>query len=187
MADNIHNSEPTAEDTATSSFMARFVENRHKLYAFIAKQLVDPTDVEDVFQKTSLVLWQKDKAFDPIKGSFFCWACGIAHNEVRNFLTVRRRDRLCFDSDLIDLLSEEAKEEEELSEARLAALRACVSHLPDRHQKILLHCYSGTAPIAVIADKLGRSREALHKLLARLREKLFDCIRVRLAREGIGR
>lgn len=182
-----HNSGSTSDDTATAAFMARFVENRHKIYAFIAKQLVDPTDVEDVFQKTSLVLWQKDKAFDPIKGSFFSWACGIAHNEVRNFLTVKRRDRLCFDSDLMDLLSEEAKEEEELSEARLAALRSCVSKLSDRHQNMLLHCYSDTASIADIADNLGCSREALYKLLARLREKLFDCIRVRLAREGIGR
>ena len=43
--------------------------------------------------------------------SFFHWACGIAFNEVRNFLTVQRRSKLHFDDELVCLLAEEAAEE----------------------------------------------------------------------------
>ena len=175
-----------ADDAATDAFVAQLMEHRHRIYAFIAKQLVNQADVEDVFQRTSIVLWRKMRDFDP-DGSFFHWACGVAYNEVRNFLTVQRRNRLYFDAELVQLMAEEAEAEEELSEARLDALRSCVSKLPDRQQEILKRCYAGTASITDIAATLGRNRGALYKQLARLREKLLDCIRLRLAQEGVGR
>lgn len=37
-----------------------------------------------------------------------------------------------------------------------------------------------------VAEELGRERGTLYKQLARLKEKLIDCIRVRLAQEGVG-
>lgn len=172
---------PEADDTAT--FMALLMQHRHRLYAFIAKQLVNPADVEDVFQKTSIVLWKKMSEFDSA-GSFFHWACGIAFNEVRNFLTVQRRSRLQFDLELVELLAQEAAEEESLSESRLHALRRCLAQLSERQQSILRQCYGGTQSITAVAEQLGRERTALYKQLARLREKLLDCIRLQLAQEG---
>ena len=174
-----------SDDAATDAFVTHLMEHRHRLYAFIAKQLVRPEDVEDVFQRTSLVLWKKMDQFDT-DGSFFHWACGIAFNEVRNFLTVQRRSRLHFDAELVALLAEEAKEEEELSEARLRALRTCMMRLSERQQEILRWCYSGTTSMTNIAASLGRERGALYKQVARLREKRLDCIRIRLAQEGGG-
>ena len=92
------------DDTVTEAFVTQLMEHRHRLYAFIAKQLANATDVEDVFQKTSLVLWQKMQQFDATR-SFFHWACGIAFNEVRNVLTTQRRSRLHFDAELVELLA----------------------------------------------------------------------------------
>ena len=176
----------SAEEAATSAFISRLMAHRHRIYAFIAKQLVNPADVEDVFQRTSIVLWKKIGQFNP-DGSFFHWACGVAHNEVRNFLTGQRRSRLHFDVELVDLLAQEAEAEEDISEARLGALRECMAHLPDRQQRILQQCYAGTASVTEVAEGLSRSRDALYKQLARLREKLADCIRLRLGREGVSR
>ena len=175
--------QPEADDTA--AFMALLMQHRHRLYAFIAKQLVNPADVEDVFQKTSIVLWKKMSDFDP-DGSFFHWACGIAFNEVRNFLTVQRRSRLHFDVELVELLADEAQSEGELSEARLSALQHCMAHLSTRQQEILRRCYTGVATVTEVADALGRERGALYKQLARLKERLMDCMRIRLAQEGVG-
>lgn len=176
------NVQPDADD-GTAAFMALLMEHRHRLYAFIAKQLVNPADVEDVFQKTSIVLWKKMSVFDP-NGSFFYWACGIAFNEVRNFLTVQRRSRLHFDLELVELLAQEAAEEESLSESRLEALRICLRELSERQQLILQQCYAGTESITEVAQQLGRERTALYKQLARLREKLLACIRLRITQEG---
>ncbi len=175
-----------ADDRATDEFVARLMEYRHRIYAFIAKQLVNQADVEDVFQRTSVVLWKKMDQFDP-EGSFFHWACGVAFNEVRNFLTSQRRQRLYFDTDLVDLLAAEAEAEEDLSEARLHALRTCMAGLSERQQQILQRCYATASSITEAAASLGRNRGALYKQLARLRARLLDCIRLRLAQEGVGR
>lgn len=173
--------QPEADNEA--AFMTLLMQHRHRLYAFIAKQLVNPADVEDVFQKTSIVLWKKMSAFDP-DGSFFHWACGIAFNEVRNFLTVQRRSRLQFDLELVTLLAQEAADEDSLSESRLDALRRCLAQLSDRQQSILQQCYATTDSITSVAEQLGRERTALYKQLARLREKLLACINLRLTQEG---
>lgn len=175
-----------ADKAGTEQFVTRLIEHRHRLYAFIAKQLVNQADVEDVMQRTSIILWRKMADFDPA-GSFFHWACGVAHNEVRNFLTVQRRHGLRFDAELVDVIAKEARDEAEVSQARLDALRLCVSRLPDRQRLILQRCYDGEASITEAAARLGRKRDALYKQLARLREKLLECIRLRLAREGVGR
>jgi RNA polymerase sigma-70 factor, ECF subfamily len=171
------------DDLTTDAFVEHLVRHRHALYAFIAKLLVNHADVEDVFQRTSLILWKKIGDFEP-DGSFFHWACGIAFNEVRNYLVVKRRDRLHFDADLVELLATEAAAERERSEARLMALRACVARLSPRQQEILRQCYAGGATISDVAGALGRERGALYKQLARLRATLADCIHGKLARGG---
>lgn len=170
-------------EDATDAFVSLLVQHRHSLYAFIAKQLVNPADAEDVFQKTSLVLWKKMEQFDR-DASFFHWACGIAFNEVRNFLTVQRRGKLHFDVDLIQLLAQEAAEEKELTDSRLSALRECLSKLPARQQQILRRCYMGTDSISDVADGLRRQRTAIYKQLARLKEKLRACIQQRMVAVG---
>lgn len=174
----------TQDHEESEAFMALLMQHRHRLYAFIAKQLVNPADVEEVFQKTSIILWKKMSTFDP-DCSFFHWACGIAFNEIRNFLTVQRRSRLYFDLELVELLAQEAAEEAVLSERRLEALRLCMTQLSDRHQSILQQCYAGTESITEIVKQMGRNRTALYKQLALLREKLLTCIRFRLAQEEI--
>ncbi|MEM7475368.1 MAG: sigma-70 family RNA polymerase sigma factor [Planctomycetota bacterium] len=174
-----HSQADSSNDALTDAFVALLVQHRHSLYAFIAKQLVNPADVEEVFQKTSIVLWKKIEQFD-LDGSFFHWACGIAFNEVRNFLTVKRRSKLHFDDELIQLLAEEAAHECELTETRLVALRECMSGLSSRQQEILRRCYMGSDSITEVAKGLGRERGALYKQLARLKQKLLDCIKNRL-------
>lgn len=168
---------------ATDAFVALLMEHRHRLYAFLSKQLVNAADVEDVFQKTSIVLWKKMSQFDA-GGSFFHWACGIAFNEVRNFLTIQRRGKLQFDLELVELLAAEAEVESTLTESRLDALRKCIPEFSERQQEILRRCYMGTDTITEVAESLGRERGALYKQLARLKSKLLACVQFKLAPKG---
>ena len=153
------------------------------MFAFILKQLINRADAEDVFQRTSVILWKKMDQFDP-DNSFFHWACGIAYNEVRNFLKVQRRSKLHFDDDLTALLAEEARDEDVASASRLDALRKCLDRLSDRQLSILRQCYTESDSITQVAERLGRERTALYKQLARLRDKLAACIRLQTTREG---
>lgn len=171
------------KDDDADLFVAALVLHRHSIYAFIAKQLINAADAEDVFQKTSIVLWNKRESFDP-DGSFFHWACGVAFNEVRNFLTTQRRSKLYFDAELVELLASEAKEQESESEQRLSAMKACMSELSNRQQEILRRCYLETETITEVARQLGKERGALYKQIARLKTKLLACIQIRIAQLG---
>jgi len=170
----------TLGDDPNDAFVTLLVQHRHALYAFIAKQLVNAADAEDVFQKTSIVLWKKRDQFHH-DGSFFHWACGIAFNEIRNFLKVERRNKVHFDLELVQILAEEATAECALTESRVAALRECMAGLSSRQREILNHCYLGSHSITEVANALGRERSALYKQLARLKQKLLECIRLRVA------
>ena len=63
-------------------FIERFVRSQDRIYAYVATVLPNRTDAEEVFQQTSLVLWQKWRELGPSR-DFVRWACGMAHHEVR--------------------------------------------------------------------------------------------------------
>src|SRR5438067_12822765 len=54
--------------------------------------LRDLTD--DVLQETWLTAVKRLRAFDPAKGAFFDWLCGIASNAARNAIRARRRQKV---------------------------------------------------------------------------------------------
>ena len=59
--------------------------HQSQLFGYIYSLVRDLDDADDLFQQTSLVLWDKFDLFDPSR-SFVGWACGVARYEVLNFL-----------------------------------------------------------------------------------------------------
>ncbi|MEM9943543.1 MAG: sigma-70 family RNA polymerase sigma factor [Planctomycetota bacterium] len=171
------------ENQDSNEFMLLLLEHRHRIIAFIAKQLVNSNDVEDVFQKTSLVLWEKRDRYDA-RSSFFTWACGVAYNEIRNYVRTRQRDRLHFDAQLLDLLAKESEQEDEVTQIRLNALRECLKRLSDVQRQLVRQCYVDVASITSVAQEQGINRGALYKQLARIKQKLLSCIRLRIQTDG---
>ncbi|MCA9020604.1 MAG: RNA polymerase subunit sigma-70, partial [Planctomycetaceae bacterium] len=68
-------------------FTTLLTAHRRQLYAFIYSLLTDHTDAEDVYQRCSMILWDKFDQFDA-ECDFLPWAMGIAFYEVKNFLRV---------------------------------------------------------------------------------------------------
>src|SRR5262249_37112199 len=83
-------------------------QHQTQLFGYIYSLVRDLDDADDLFQQTSLVLWDKFDQFDCSK-SFINWACGVARYEVLNFLRSRSRKRLYF-SDELNLALVEAHE-----------------------------------------------------------------------------
>src|SRR5262245_9682792 len=81
-------------------FLKLFAESNHRIYAFIVTLLPGPGAADDVFQRTSVVLWRKFAEFRP-GTDFVSWACRIAQLEVMNDRRSRQRDRLQFDERLL--------------------------------------------------------------------------------------
>jgi RNA polymerase sigma-70 factor (ECF subfamily) len=122
------------------------------------------------------VLWRKFDQFED-GSDFGAWACQIAKLEVRNFLRVGRRDRLCFSDDLLTSLADMRLALDNELELRREALLHCVEKLRPADKKIIHSCYGPQATtVKDAAERLGRPVNTLYKALIRMHRTLFECI-----------
>jgi RNA polymerase sigma-70 factor (ECF subfamily) len=168
----------------TVEFARALRQARSRLFGYIHALVRNLDDTDDLFQQTTLILWNKFDEFDRSR-SFLSWACGVARLEVCNFLRSRGRQRLYFSDDL-NLLLAEAQEEmshDEMEERRLA-LAACVEKLRQRDRQLLDECYRHDDGVTQVAGRHGRSPQSVHNSLRRIRRSLFECIRRRLDQQS---
>jgi RNA polymerase sigma-70 factor (ECF subfamily) len=175
-------------DTMTerkAEFAARLRAHQNQLFGYIYSLVRDLDDADDLFQQTSVVLWDKFDLFVPSK-SFIAWACGVARFEVSNFLRSRNRHRLHFTDELGLMLIEAHEElEQEPLEGRKSALAECMRKLRPRDQQLLDACYERSVRIPEVARDWGRSSQSIHNSLRRIRRTLFECVNRTLAQEGL--
>ncbi len=145
-----------------AEFAALLRQHQTQLFGYIYSLVRDLDDADDLFQQTSLVLWDKFERFDHAK-QFINWACGVARYEVMNFLRSRSRNRLYFTDELsLGLIeAQEALEDERLEERR-DALSGCMTKLRERDRELLEACYGRSACIQEVARMWGRSTHSIH-------------------------
>lgn len=149
--------------------------HKRRLFAFIFALVHSIPDAEDVFQQTSLVMWEKFDDFEP-GSDFVAWAMSIARFKAIDTVRRRHRDRMQFSSDLMDQLAEQADSQSERYEARAEALAACQDKLSARDQKTLQACYAHGITIKEAAVALGRPAGSVYDSLSRIRGVLLECI-----------
>ncbi len=165
------------------SFVALFVKNQRRIYGYILTVVPDCNEADDVFQQTSMVLWEKAGEFRPER-DFVSWACGIAHNVVRNWRVKRRRDRHCFSDELISRIAQVYSEKSAWLEDALSALGACMETTERFDRRLLDLCYAGDRTIREISQELGRTEASVYQRLHRVRAHLLDCIQRRTEGES---
>ena len=165
----------------------RFVEllsrNQHRIYGFIYALLPNYTDAEEILHQTTVVLWRKWEQLTD-DDDFLPWACGIARNEIRNYLRLHERRNEYLSDELLESLVTNVERMQPLLIDRTEALVHCVEELDPADRDLLSECYSGETPIRSVADRHEIAPNALYKKLARLRRILFICIERRLASEA---
>jgi RNA polymerase sigma-70 factor, ECF subfamily len=163
-------------------FASAFVRYQSRVYGYIAMMLPNRHDAEDVFQQTSLILWQKWEQFDPAQ-DFVPWACGIAHNEIRNFLRRRSRGRVVFSEKLIQELAEVRRQTEPTLDERSGLLADCIGKLDFLARELLQRCYAGRESIGVIAEQFHTTANGIYLRLRRIRRDLLQCVEQQLDHE----
>jgi len=156
-------------------FAKAFVQHQGQVYGHIATLLPNRHDAEDVFQQTSLILWQKWEQFDSSR-EFLPWACGIAHNEVRNFLRTRGRNRVMLSEKLMGELADVRLDSQPLLDQRRDFLIECIKKLEFLARELLERCYAGRESMKVIARQFHTTPNALYLRLRRIRRDLMDCM-----------
>jgi RNA polymerase sigma-70 factor, ECF subfamily len=156
-------------------FAQQFIRHQDRVYGYIVTMLPNRHDAEDVFQQTSLILWQKWERFDPSR-DFLAWACGIAHNEVRNFLRSHSHDRVVLSETMLQQLADLRIESQPILEPRRRALVDCMQKLDFLCREMLERCYANGASMKAVARQFRMTPNALYLRLRRIRRDLMECV-----------
>ena len=117
---------------------------------------------DDCLQETWLTAARKVRQFDPTRGDFAGWVCGVARNVVRNQLRARRRHGARHRP-----LSEHAACPHRHDGTAVAEALAT---LPERHEAVLRAKYLDGRTVREIAADWGETEKAVESLLTRARD-----------------
>jgi len=163
-------------------FVELFVRNQNRVYRYILTLVPNRADAEELFQQTNLTLWKTWYRYDSGL-DFVRWACGIAHNEIRNFARKKRSSHVLLGEEMLDQLAALRLQNEGLLEERRGALAECLKKLPSRDRELVERCYGSGETIKTVAQNGGQSPNVFYKALRRIRATLHGCVTQTLALE----
>ena len=148
------------------------------MLAYVHSLLPGNASVNDVLQRTNLVLWKKRDTFKA-GTNFRAWAFSIARWEVRAFLKESKRKAwLVIDQDLAQHITDtmvDTAEENPMHELR-SALEHCMQKLKPDESELITHRYHTDAPLKEYAEISGRPLGSIRVSLCRIRATLKRCI-----------
>jgi RNA polymerase sigma-70 factor (ECF subfamily) len=155
-----------------------------QLFSYLYALVHDIHDAEDLYQATSVVLWQKFQSYRE-GTSFFQWAKTVARYQALNLLRSRKNRRAVFSESFCEELAVVWGEvETERWESRREALANCLTKLPEVDRKLVEACYGSSQPLRDTANDLGRTPKNVYDALVRIRRLLFRCIEASIGKEG---
>lgn len=174
--------QPSATDEST--FVSELTAHQGVLHAFLISLLPGSQDVDDLLQRTNLVLWEKRGKFQA-GTNFKAWALAVAYWEVRAWLTERRRgDWLVIDDELARAIQQRFSEAPARAPgAAVSAVRSCLAKLADQDRLLVLSHHQHGKSLLECSRIFNRSANSLSVSLVRIRAALRVCVKARLAVE----
>ena len=164
-------------------FARLFSRNARRIYGFIMTLVFNHHDAEEVFQNTSVVLWNKFGDFET-GSDFFAWASRVAYYEVLSLMKQRRRSRT-FSDEALEVLATEAVAVSDRSSDRYEALEECLGRLGTDDRALLRERYFSQRAPKQIAAVQARSVHSVYRALARIHTLLLECVQRRMTREEL--
>jgi RNA polymerase sigma-70 factor (ECF subfamily) len=169
--------EPDSQASRLDDFVTHLERHETRIRRFLATLLFNKTEIDDLFQRTSLILWSKFRQYRA-DGDFAAWACQIAKFEVKNFLRAKTRDRLQFSDEVVSSLADVRLGVGANTDQRQEALSRCLEKLSPSDRKIIDQCYGyESTTTKEAAGQLGRPVNTLYKALNRIRRVLYKCVK----------
>jgi RNA polymerase sigma-70 factor (ECF subfamily) len=166
-------------------FLRLLLRHEPDVKAFIGSLVRDSHLRNDIFQEVALELWRQIDSYDPSR-SFGAWARGFAARKILQQRSRQARFPLAFSPETIQAVLQAYDRTEDEVPDRADALRQCLEELPDHSRQLLAMRYERNLKAEEICRQTGRTVEAVYQALSRIRGKLEDCIRRRLAVESGG-
>jgi RNA polymerase sigma-70 factor, ECF subfamily len=158
--------------------VAKLLENRDALCAFLYMHLRNWHETEDLFQEVSLVIMRKASEGLEVR-NFKAWSREIARRTLLDYWKRKKKLPLLFsDSDLQACENAWQRREADpqpLSE-RMELLKICLERLSGDLRHMLGLRYEEDCSLRQIADELGRTEGAVQVALSRARSALLRCM-----------
>jgi RNA polymerase sigma-70 factor, ECF subfamily len=151
--------------------------------AYVAAVVRDFRDRDDVLQAISVTVLESFSSYDPAR-PFAAWALGIARNQMGTYLRERKRNRLVFDAETVDLLAVAFEQVDSEQTRKLDFLQDCLEKLEGRARQLCDLRYQNDLKPAAIGSVLGMTPNTVAKSLQRIRDQLRQCIERQAALEG---
>jgi RNA polymerase sigma-70 factor, ECF subfamily len=165
---------------AAGRFAALFDEHGRAIYGHIRTLVPNAFDADEVFQETSVTLWQK---FDQYRldTDFRAWACRIAYYKVLKLRDRQIRSPRLFSPQFLDLVSEEMVVMSDVLNARTEALTLCRDKLNQRDRDLLERFHREGARAKDVARHVGRNIHYVYRSIRRIHDVLMGCIKQALS------
>lgn len=170
--------EKAPERTHDEEFIQLIADHQNIIRNFIISLLPGAPGVDDVFQNTNAVIWQKREQFE-LGTNFRAWSLSIARFQAMAHLQrLRRRRWVSLDQDVAELIADdfEVRATQEQFDTKFHALDLCLEKLRPKDRELVIQRYWHRTRLQDFAVISGRSVDALKVTLFRLRAGLKKCI-----------
>jgi RNA polymerase sigma-70 factor (ECF subfamily) len=161
-------------------FLKLFLKHESDVKAFIGSLLLDGHMRDDAFQEVALTLWREMDAYD-WQRPFGAWARGIAARKILQLRDQNARFPVAFSPETIQGILDAFERTEEAASGKMNALRECLRELPAEARDLLMLRYEQRLDCAAIARQTSRTLASVYQALSRIRARLEQCVRARLA------
>lgn len=132
-------------------------------------------DIEEVLQRTAVVLWQKFEEYDQSR-DFLPWATRVAYYEVLNLRKEHARSRLIYTEDVMQALTETREQCSQELQQRRAALQHCLTKISEDDRQLLHRRYSESSTAKSLAEETGQTIKAIYRRMDRVRAAIARCV-----------
>lgn len=163
-------------------FVCLFQQYERGLYRYILSLVLNVAAADEISQNTNLLLWEDFGRFD-LNTDFGAWARTIAYYQVLKYRQTRDRERVQFDSELLEVLSDRVSVRYNELVARQSYLADCLGTLSEFKRQVIRLYYRLGMTTKAVAERLGKNVPVVEKTLIRTRRALYDCIEAAMRRE----
>jgi RNA polymerase sigma-70 factor, ECF subfamily len=172
----VTNHQQSTDSRRAEEFTGLYSSCERRLYVYIVSLIGNPLDAHDVLQETSLILWQK---FDQFRRGthFLAWAREVARLRVLRYRRMHANNALLLQAKAIDALARHVDSDSDSPDRFFGeALVDCIKALHDGDRELIQLRYTSGASVQALAEKLGRSVNAVSHSLGRIRRLLRACV-----------
>ena len=163
-----------------SEFVELYGQYQFRLFHYICPLVPSLTDAEDIMQEVATVLWEKFDEFES-GTNFLAWARSVAHFRVLEFRRRQDRQPAYLSDDALERLSAVADSMRDGVDERRESLAYCYEKLNDKEKQMLMHRYTPGRTLTELAKQEGRPVDSIYQSVGRVRRRLIDCVRRRMA------